>query len=291
LSNMIDPSIVAQGYREKVKTAVSEVGAQLNLVGLVGTDYKPSLTYAKYTEVGCNAVGINFELRVVDKYDLESEIKKINEDNNVHGVMIYYPIFTVEQDNYLKDLVDFRKDIEGLNTHWIRKLYNDDRIDDKGNKAILPCTPLSIIKLLESAGAMNGKETPLKDKKITIFNRSEVVGRPLASMMAHDGATVYSFDLDGVMLIEKGRSKGTKITRQEALATSDIVITGVPSNNFELIRAEEIREETICVNFSTVKNFEKDAIEKAKFFIPRVGPMTVTMALRNTLRLYRNYHC
>ena len=79
---MIDPSIVAQGYREKVKTAVSEVGAQLNLVGLVGTDYKPSLTYAKYTEVGCNAVGINFELRVVDKYDLESEIKKINEDNN-----------------------------------------------------------------------------------------------------------------------------------------------------------------------------------------------------------------
>ncbi len=291
MSNKIDPSLVAQGFREKLKSSVAEIGTQLNLVGLVGTDYKPSLTYAKYTEIGCNSVGINFDLRQVDKFDLETEIGRINDDPSIHGVMIYYPIFNVERDNYLKDQVDYRKDIEGLNTHWIRKLYRNDRIDDKGNKAILPCTPLSIIKLLESAGAMHKEGAPLKGKKVTIFNRSEVVGRPLATMMAHDGALVYSFDLDGPMQIEKEKSCSTDITRTEALQSSDIVITGVPSKEFDLIRPDEIGDDAICVNFSTVKNFEKATIEKAKVFIPRVGPMTVTMALRNTLRLYKNYHC
>jgi methylenetetrahydrofolate dehydrogenase (NADP+)/methenyltetrahydrofolate cyclohydrolase len=44
----------------------------------------------------------------------------------------------------------------------------------------------------------------------------------------------------------------------------------------------------VCLNFSTVANFSDDAVAQAAVFIPRVGPMTVTMALRNTVRLYRN---
>jgi len=290
LSTLIDPSLIAQQFRDQIITEVAVINAPLKIVGLVGSDYKPSLTYAKYTEVGCNSVGINFELRKVDKYSLEKEIGKINSDPSIHGVMIYYPIFNVEQDNYLKDQVDYRKDIEGLNTHWIRKLYNNERIDDKSNKAILPCTPLAIIKLLEAAGVMSLESSPLAEKKVTIFNRSEVVGRPLANMMAHDGATVYSFDEEGPILIERDNISGTCITRKQALAESDIIITGVPNKHFELIKADEINASAVGVNFSTLKNFELDAREKLATFIPRVGPMTVTMVLRNTLRLYKNYH-
>ena len=52
--------------------------------------------------------------------------------------------------------------------------------------------------------------------------------------------------------------------------------------------ADEIRAGAVCLSFSTLKNFEDDVTEKAGVFVPRVGPMTVTMALRNLVRLYRN---
>ena len=159
----------------------------------------------------------------------------------------------------------------------------------------MPCTPLAVLKLLEEAGAFGDtRARPLEGRKACIFNRSEVVGRPLASMMANDGASVTSFDIDGPLSFVPGRGgaphsvEETNVDRATALAAADIVITGVPSRSFQRIAASEIAEGSICVNFSTFANFEPDVREKASVFVPRVGPMTVTMALRNTLRLYQN---
>ena len=108
-------------------------------------------------------------------------------------------------------------------------------------------------------------------------------------MLANDGAEVFSFDIDGPFLFKREGIVLTEVTRREALNAADIVITGVPSRDFPLVRANEIKPGAICVNFSTLKNFADDAKEKAAAFVPRVGPMTVTMALRNTLRLFHNY--
>ena len=58
----------------------------------------------------------------------------------------------------------------------------------------------------------------------------------------------------------------------------------------KLGESDEISDNTVCLNFSTFKNFSNSAQEKARIFVPRVGPLTVTMALRNTLRLYHDYH-
>jgi methylenetetrahydrofolate dehydrogenase (NADP+)/methenyltetrahydrofolate cyclohydrolase len=124
---------------------------------------------------------------------------------------------------------------------------------------------------------------------VTIFNRSEVNGRPLAVMMSNDGARVYSFDINGPLLFENAKPYEVKITRKEALARSDIVITGVPHKSFDKIRSEEIRPGTVCVNFSTWPNFADDISEHTDIYIPKVGPMTVAMCMRNTLRLYRNF--
>jgi methylenetetrahydrofolate dehydrogenase (NADP+)/methenyltetrahydrofolate cyclohydrolase len=127
-------------------------------------------------------------------------------------------------------------------------------------------------------------------KTVTIFNRSEVVGRPLASMLANDGARVFSFDISGPLLFEKGHVAETTVSREEALSASQVVITGVPSRDFPLVRAREIGPGAVCINVSTLKNFADDITSKAAVMVPRVGPMTVAMALRNTLRLYDNYH-
>jgi methylenetetrahydrofolate dehydrogenase (NADP+)/methenyltetrahydrofolate cyclohydrolase len=211
----------------------------------------------------------------------------------VHGIMVYYPIFGSERDHYIKDLVDYRKDIEGLNSFWLRKLYENERTVDgahRSGKAVVPCTSLAIIKILEANGAYGSSGTrPAEYKTVTIFNRSEVVGRPLAVMMSNDGATVYSFDEFGPLLYRNGEASETGITREKALQDSDIVVTGVPSQNFPKVRADEISAHATCLNFATIKNFEPEAEEKAEIFIPRVGPVTVAMCMRNTLRLYRTY--
>jgi methylenetetrahydrofolate dehydrogenase (NADP+)/methenyltetrahydrofolate cyclohydrolase len=109
-------------------------------------------------------------------------------------------------------------------------------------------------------------------------------------MFAHDGAKVYSFDIDGVLTYQDRSVSDTSISRAEALAESDAVVTGVPSHDFPLIRARELKRGVVVVNFSTCKNVDDDVIEVAQAFLPRVGPITVAMLLRNTLRLFTNFH-
>jgi methylenetetrahydrofolate dehydrogenase (NADP+)/methenyltetrahydrofolate cyclohydrolase len=293
LAQVIDPSLEARSFRQAVKARVGTLGRPLTVVGFLTAEAGPSVTYANYTKVGCDDVGIRFDLRHVQRLELERAIDAANADPDVHGVFIYYPIFGGEHDRYVKDLVDPRKDVEGLNTYWVRKLYHNERFDDaaRTRKAILPCTPLAIVKLLEAAGAVPQEARPkLGGRTVAVFNRSEVVGRPLASMLANDGARVVSFDVDGPMLFTPAGIEETRVTRAEALRQADIVVTGVPSRDFALVRADELKPGVVAVNFSTFKNFADDVEAKARVFVPRVGPMTVAMALRNALRLYESYH-
>lgn len=296
VARILDPSPIAASFRQEVRAEIARIPDPLVLVGLLATDHGPSRTYADYTDKGCREVGVRFDLRTIHRLEAEAAISSANADPDVHGVILYYPIFGTEHDRYLRDLVDPGKDVEGLHSFWARCLYGNRRFLDAAGtkKAILPCTPLAILKLLDAAGAFAKGSRPLAGKRACIFNRSEVVGRPLAAMMANDGAEVVSFDIDGPLLFLPDRSgeghevRETTEDRASALRSADIVITGVPSRAFQRVSAGEIRDGALCLNFSTMANFQEDAVQKAATFIPRVGPMTVTMALRNTLRLYRN---
>ena len=296
-ATIIDPSAVAAEFRKALREEIAALPTPLRLLGLISGQHGPAQTYAEYTRRGCEEVGVSFELKSVARLEAEAAVTAANADPNVHGVLIYYPIFGTEQDRYLRDSVDPGKDIEGLHSFWSRCLYENRRFIDgaQTKKAILPCTPLAILKLLEAAAIFDPSAArPLEGRRVCIFNRSEVVGRPLASMLANDGAQVVSFDVDGPQLFVPGEGdephsvRETDIDRRAALEHADIVVTGVPSRSFERIAARELPADAVCVNFSTFANFESDVREKARVFVPRVGPMTVTMALRNTLRLYRN---
>ncbi|OHB30176.1 MAG: hypothetical protein A2X84_07095 [Desulfuromonadaceae bacterium GWC2_58_13] len=290
---LASPDIVAARYRSEIRQEIRALGTQLKVVGFLGGDYAPSLTYSNYTRNACEELGIVYEVRQVHRLELERAIVAANQDSSVHGIMVYYPVFGNEQDRYLKDVVDPRKDIEGLHSFWIRKLYQNERLvagARAAGKSVVPCTALAILKILEANGGYGASGTrPAEHKTVTIFNRSEVVGRPLAVMMSNDGARIYSFDEQGPLLYQDGEATETQISRAEALRQSDMVITGVPSRNFPKIEAAELPPHTICLNFATIKNFTPDAEEKAELFVPRVGPVTVAMCMRNTLRLYRTY--
>jgi methylenetetrahydrofolate dehydrogenase (NADP+) / methenyltetrahydrofolate cyclohydrolase len=299
VARVIDPAVVAASFRAEIRAEVAALPEPLVLWGVLADEHRPSRTYAEYTRKGCEDVGVRFDLKQVSRLDVEAVIREANADDAVHGVLVYYPVFGTEHDAYLRDCVSENKDIEGLHPFWAQCLYENRRFLDKAKtqKAILPCTPLAIMKLLDEAGAMlRGAERPLEGRRAVVFNRSEIVGRPLASMMANDGAHVISFDVDGPLAFTPSEAEGegahhvaeTSIDRAQALADADIVVTGVPSADFPLVRGAELKRGAICLNFSTAKNFDSDIDGVAGTFIPRVGPMTVTMALRNTVRLFRN---
>lgn len=287
---------IAKPYLDEVRGEVAAQGLKIRLQGFLTTAARPSQVYSDYAARGCERVGIEYGARQVDPEALSREIFTANQDPDVHGVIVYYPVFGGIRDRSLQNEVAPEKDVEGLHASWATRLYNDVRYVDAGNtkKAILPCTPLGIVKALNAMGATDRSAGPHRSaagRTITIFNRSEVVGRPLAAMLAHDGALVYSFDVDGLVVYEgKETRESTEVDRAQALSTSDIVITGVPDRSFDLVRAAEIKPGATCINFSHVKNLADDVPERAGAILRRVGPITVAMLLRNTLRLYRNFH-
>lgn len=165
-------------------------------------------------------------------------------------------------------------------------------------KSILPCTPLAIVKVLEHVGVYNSL-IPYGDrargKVITVINRSEVVGRPLAALLANDGARVFSVDITGIVEFSKRPSKQSKynphhvinptdLSLEEVLGRSDVVISAVPSQSYKVPTAQ-LKDGCVCVNVAGEKNFEADVRERASIYVPSVGVMTIAMLQRNLLRL------
>lgn len=179
---------------------------------------------------------------------------------------------------------------------------------------------LTVSKILEYIKVHKGdypNGDALKGKTITVINRSEVVGRPLAAMLSNDGAKVYSVDIGDILeldppevlgvgsfkvrltLITGNQSVGTLVnaaslqsklsekTLEEALAISDVVISGVPTASYK-ISTKSLKPGIVAINFSHFNNYQDDITDVASIFVPSIGKVTVTMLQRNLLKIY-NY--
>lgn len=205
-------------------------------------------------------------MREVDREELEEHIMTANQDEDVDGIIVYYPIFGNRQDQYLQQIVDPGKDVEGLGHGYLFNMYQNIRFLDpeQRQKSVLPCTPLAIIKILEYIKIYNTilpYGNRLFGKTITVINRSEVVGRPVAALLANDGACVYSVDITGVQQFTRG--SGIKKKRHEVidkegwtikdyLPISDVVISGIPGEKYK-VPVELLRDGAVCINFSSDK--------------------------------------
>lgn len=240
-----DATSIAETFNEEIKAEVEAVISagcdRPRLVGFLANEDSAAVMYARWTAKACESNGITFELRQVQRVDLEEAVIEANNDPTVHGIMVYYPVFggqvickpfpfesssrqhhllvIPQVDDYLRDVISLEKDVEGLNHRYRYALYHnirtlgemDKQYGDK--KCILPCTPLACLKILEATGAYDmskpvGKQ--LQGRTAVVFNRSEVVGRPLAAMLANDGAVVYSIDITGMLRYVAGSVRRTR---------------------------------------------------------------------------------
>ena len=111
-------------------------------------------------------------------------------------------------------------------------------------------------------------------------------------MLANDGASVYSVDIDSIYLMKRGQlieaEEGD--TPETCVRKSDIVITGVPTKAYRL-PTEWIRPNTTVINVASYKNVDETTLLDVPGvkYVPLVGKVTVAMLERNVLRLHENY--
>ncbi|KAH7170886.1 hypothetical protein EDB81DRAFT_638323 [Dactylonectria macrodidyma] len=306
---VITADTIAKKLLAEVKETLAKVQgdspSEPSLAAFLANGDPAAVKYAEWSKKTCEENGFKFDLRNVDKELLEEEIMKANDDENVDGMIVYYPIFPKNptHDKYVQETVELSKDVEGLKHKHLYNMYHNIRFLDapeNRKKSILPCTPLAVVKILEHVQIYNpilAAGNRLFGKTITVINRSEVNGRPLAALLANDGANVYSVDITGVQLFTRGQ--GIKQVRhqvedkegwglEQCLPLSDVVIGGVPSESFK-VPTDLIRDGAVCINFSSYRNFDGPAIkEKASIYVPSVGKVTIAILLRNLVRLIAN---
>jgi methylenetetrahydrofolate dehydrogenase (NAD+) len=262
LANTIAKSLLAE-----VQTGLISLNRKPpHLLGILANADPAAKVYADWTQRTCKENGFDYTLRQCEKDSVEEVIIAANNNDEYDGIIVYYPIHGNRHDQYLQNIVALEKDVEGLSHRYIFNMYQNIRFldDDEVMKSILPCTPLAVIKILEFLHIYNiilPYGNRLFGRTIAVVNRSEVVGRPLAALLANDGACVYSVDVTGVQQFTRGegiRKRKHDVlekegwTIEQVVPICDVVITGVPGDKFRF-PVHLLKEGAVCINFSSEK--------------------------------------
>lgn len=164
--------------REYVKNEKFKVPKIVSI--LVGND-EGSIYYQNYQEKSSRDLGIDFEKIILDETTdekiLEDIILKLNNDDNVDGIMLLLPLPKHIDEKRITNLISYKKDLDCLSDVSIGRFY-------KGEKSFIPCTPYSVITLLKRSNV------ELLGKHVVIIGRSNIVGKPLIQMFLNENSTV-----------------------------------------------------------------------------------------------------
>lgn len=259
------------GVRRDVATFVQEYGVRPMLAAIVVGESPASRLYVEKKQGACRQVGIisqayNFAPDVSED-ELVHFIYKLNGDAKVHGILLQLslPDRALESPALAEILPD--KDVDGLSPTSQARLL-------AGEPGLRPCTPLAVMKLIDRT------ELDLTGKRAVIVGGSALVGKPLALMLLQRNATV-------TICHEFTQDLGAEVSRAEIVISA----VGMPG----LIRGEWIRTGAVVIDvgisrtaFGIKGDVEFEAARtRASYITPvpgGVGPMTIAMLLRNTLR-------
>ncbi|MCL1875704.1 MAG: bifunctional methylenetetrahydrofolate dehydrogenase/methenyltetrahydrofolate cyclohydrolase FolD [Synergistaceae bacterium] len=273
ISNILDGRKISAEIRSSIKEEVLKLKARgINptlAVVLVGEN-PASKVYVRQKEKGCGETGITsrkYELPAETTHEeLLSLVKKLNEDKEVHGILVQFPLPAHLNETEVLAVMNPEKDVDGFHALNVGKLVS-------GLPCFEPCTPKGVITLIESTGI------PIEGKSAVVTGRSNIVGKPVASMLLARNATVTI-----------AHSKTRNL--QKVVAQADIVVAAIGKPRF--ITADMIKEGAIVIDVGINRLPEgivgdvdfKEAARKASWITPvpgGVGPMTIAMLLQNTL--------
>jgi methylenetetrahydrofolate dehydrogenase (NADP+)/methenyltetrahydrofolate cyclohydrolase len=278
-ATIIDGTAIAAATRAEVARRVGELkkhGRKVHLTAVLAGASPAGELYARRQAEACQAVGIGYELRTLPGDASTDQVRQVihglNSDPAVTGIMLHLPLPRQLDETELQYQIDPVKDVEGVNPANIGYVVY-------GHTLIAPCTARAVIELIDSTG-LN-----LRGAEAVVVGASEIAGKPIALLLAERMATVTLCHI-------ATRDLGAHTRRAEVL----VVAVGKPG----LITAEHVRAGAIVIDVGinriaapdgtrkTVGDVDFEAVsQKAGHITPvpgGVGPMTVAMLLKNTLR-------
>ncbi len=279
MTQIIDGKAVAakvrDGVREEVAKFKQKTGVTPKLTVVLVGDDPASQIYVRNKERGCADVGMHSEVRRLPATTKQTEligiVKQLNGDKSVHGILVQLPLPAGLDDRIVLDEIDPRKDVDGLHPLNMGKLLKGD---DSG---FVACTPQGIIELILSTG------TEIQGKEAVVIGRSNIVGKPVSILLMQRNATV-------TICHSRTRDLG-EVTRR-----ADILVAAVGSPH--IVQGTMIKSGAVIIDVGTNKIGEKQvgdvdfqsAMDRAGFITPvpgGVGPMTIALLLKNTLKAAR----
>ena len=272
MNKIIDGKLVREVIKEELIKEIEGIDNLTLAVIQVGNDAASSI-YVNNKIKLCNEIGINSIHKKFDNIkeeELIKEIENLNNDDNINGILVQLPLPNGFNTKKVINTISYLKDVDGLTTTNIGKLYNDE-------DCIIPCTALGVMKLLDYYNV------DLEGKNIAIVGRSTLVGRPLFKLLLDKNATVTMC-----------HSKTNNL--EEVLKTKDIIISATGKKG--LITSCMVKDDAVIrdVGITRVENkiygdvsFD-EVYEKASLItkVPGgVGPMTVICLMENTLNCYK----
>ena len=276
MGKLISGKEVSTSIRAKIKEEAQKLrddyGIQPGLaVILVGND-PASQIYVRNKQKACEEVGFHaFEYRLNENSTQEQLLDLIgvlNKDNKVHGILVQLPLPDHIDPQTVINTISPEKDVDAFHPINVGKIM-------LGDYEFLPCPPAGVLELIDSTGV------EISGKNCVVVGRSNIVGKPMAMLLLHRNATVT---------ICHSRTKNLA----EICAGADILVSAVGKAHF--ITADMVKEGAMVIdvgmnhdeNGKLCGDVEFSTVEpKASYITPvpgGVGPMTITMLMKNTLR-------
>ena len=267
---IIDGKALAAKIRAELKEKIKQSGREVGLAVIIVGDDPASCVYVRNKTKACEETGIRSDTyalpATVSQAELEALIARLGKDDRVHGILLQLPLPEGLDAESALGKIPAEKDVDGFSAGNLGKLV-------LGKETIAACTPLGIMKMLESAGI-----SP-RGKHAVVLGRSETVGKPMALLLLNADATVT--------ICHTWTTNLKDICRE-----ADILISAVGKPKF--VTEDMVKEGAVVIDVGINRNeagklcgdvdFEKVA-PKTSWITPvpgGVGPMTIATLLCNT---------
>lgn len=275
MAEIIDGKEVSKYIRGEVAKGVVELreksGVTPGLAAVLVGEDPASEIYVRNKRKACTEAGMYSEEHKLPAETTEDEllslVEKLNNDPNIHGILVQLPLPDHINDTRVLRAVSPDKDVDGFHPYNVGMLV-------EGNPRFISCTPHGIIKMLEFYNI------DVKGKEAVVVGRSNIVGKPVAILLLHRHATIT---------VCHSRTRDLPAVTRRA----DILVAAIGRANF--ITADMVKEGAVVIDVGINRNeygkltgdvdFDPVA-EKASYITPvpgGVGPMTISMLLWNTL--------
>ena len=281
MAQAIDCKAIREKILNEVKEEVATLPTQPHLAVVIVGDDKASHTYVKNKEKTCEQVGIKSSVVMlredIPQIALDTVINQLNNDENVHGILLQLPLPKHLNEQRAIDLISQYKDVDGL-TIANAGLVALGRLDE----AIIPCTPSGVIRMFDEIGY------DLEGKTVTIIGRSNLFGKPMSQLCLSRNATVKmchsrtnelhnELDFQDVVISAIGKPKFLDNTY---LSYNDVLV------DVGINRDENGK---LCgdIDIEDVLSIEEEA---PKYYTPvpgGIGLLTTAMLMKNVIKAYK----